>query len=75
MPEDSTWEIDKDDERYRCAMLDLLGELTAEAAVDVYPCWDGEEGVRPDAHHDATLADLKADWSLLRERRLTHLTG
>lgn len=75
MPEGSTLESDEDDERYQCAMLDLLAELTAQGAVDVYPCWDGEENVRPDAHREATLADLRADWSLLRERRVTHLTG
>lgn len=78
MPEVSALEPDDDDadaEPFRRSLLDLLAELIAQGPVDVYPCWYDDENAPPDAHREATLADLKADWSLLRERRLTHLTG
>ena len=78
MPEASALEPDDDDadaEPFRRSVLDFLAELIAQGPVDVYPCWYDDEGARPDAHRKATLADLKADGSLLRERRLTHLTG
>ena len=66
---------DDDASQFREALFDALASWLELGPVDVYPCCVDKEDVPPDTSIEATLADLKADWSLLRERRLTHLTG
>lgn len=70
------WDTADDDAvQFREAFLDGLASWLELGPIDVYPCCEDEEFAPPDTSIEATLADLKADWSLLRERRLTHLAA